>query len=329
MNASPSLPMLMMILLLAAAGVMVLVALLPSAAERRVKGRIQAFRARYGEGRVPASGRRSAIIRQHAEVGALEELAGRLMPRPEEMRRRLHRTGRDIALAHYLLAMLLVGSFAFAALHFLFGLGAGAAVPAALALGLGLPHLFVSRLIDRRREAFLAQFPEAIDLMVRGLKSGLPVGEALQIVGDELADPVGGEFRRIVDQIRLGKSLEEALWAATRRLDFADFQFFVVALAIQRETGGNLAETLANLSRILRQRQQMKLKVKALSSEGRASAMIVGALPFVMFAIIYAMNPDYAGTFFRDQRATSVLIGALTWMGLGILIIRRMIRFEI
>ncbi|RMF17556.1 MAG: pilus assembly protein TadB [Alphaproteobacteria bacterium] len=325
----PLLVLMLIVLLSLAGGLLLLLALLPSAAERRVKGRIAAFRARYGESGLPASGRRSAIIRQRVQASALEELAGRLMPRPDEMRRRLRRTGREIALSRYLLAMLLVALVVFVALRFLFGLDVVIAALTAVALGLGLPHMFISRLILRRREAFLAQFPEAIDLMVRGLKSGLPVGEALQIVGEELGDPVGTEFRRIVDQIRLGKSLEEALWAATRRLDFADFQFFVVALAIQRETGGNLAETLANLSQILRQRQQMKLKVKALSSEGRASAMIVGALPFIMFAIIYAMNPDYAGTFFRDQRATSVLVGGLVWMGLGILIIRRMIRFEI
>ncbi len=303
-------------------------ALLPSARERRLRGRLAGFKARYASG-APTASRRSAILRQRAQASVLDEIATRFLPAPAELERRLKRTGRSITLGRYLLAMGVTGLVAFAALALLGGTERSLALPAAVAIGLGLPHITVSHLIRRRQEAFLAQFPDAIDLIVRALRSGLPLAEALKTVAQEMEAPVGPEFARIVDSIRLGKSFEDAMADAARRLDFPDFQFFVVALAIQRETGGNLAETLANLSDILRQRQQMKLKVKALSSEGRASAWIVGALPFIMFGIIYVLNPDYAGLFFTDPRATTALVGALVWMGIGTLIIRRMIHFEI
>src|SRR3546814_6834106 len=138
----------------------------------------------------------------------------------------------------------------------------------------------VGYLVNKRQDKFLAIFPEAIDLIVRGLKSGLPVTESINAVGREMDDPIGTEFRRIGDDIRFGKTMTEALWAATDRLSVAEFKFFVISLSVQQETGGNLAETLGNLSGILRSRQQMKLKVRAMSSEGRASAMIIGSLPF-------------------------------------------------
>ncbi len=312
------------LLLLALAGL----ALLPNARERRLRGRLASFKMRYASG-VAAASRRSAILRQRAQASVLDEFAARFLPAPAELERRLRRTGRPITLGRYLLAMGMTGLVAFTLLVLLGGTERSLALPAAIAIGLGLPHMTVSHLIRRRQEAFLAQFPDAIDLIVRALKSGLPLAEALKTVAQEMAAPVGPEFARIVDSIRLGKSFEDAMADAARRLDFPDFQFFVVALAIQRETGGNLAETLANLSDILRQRQQMKLKVKALSSEGRASAWIVGALPFIMFGIIYVLNPDYAGLFFTDPRATTALVSGLIWMGIGTLIIRRMIHFEI
>lgn len=302
--------------------------LLPSAGERRLRGRLASFKARYAGG-APAASRRSAILRQREQASVLDELATRFLPAPAELARRLRRTGRAITLGRYLGAMALIGVVTYLVAGVIGGIRPALALPAAVAAGLGLPHMAVSRMIRRRQEAFLSQFPDAIDLIVRALKSGLPLGEALKTVAQEMEAPVGPEFGRIVDSIRLGRSFEDAMADAAERLDFADFQFLVVALAIQRETGGNLAETLANLSDILRQRHQMKLKVRALSSEGRASAWIVGSLPFIMFGIIYAMNPAYAGLFFTDPRATTALVGGLIWMGLGTLIIRGMINFEI
>jgi len=206
-------------------------------------------------------------------------------------------------------------------------------VPLAVALGVlvgvGGPHLAVGRMIRRRHERFVALFPDAIDLIVRGIKSGLPVIESVAAVGREMADPVGVEFRRIADSVRFGQSIEDAMWETAGRLDTPEFRFFIISLTVQRETGGNLAETLGNLSDILRRRRQMRLKIKAMSSEARASAMILGSLPFVLFAIIFLMNPDYEMMLFTDPRGRLVLIGGLVTMAMGILVMRKMVRFEI
>ena len=198
-----------------------------------------------------------------------------------------------------------------------------------IAAGLLLPHLTITMMAKRRVAKFNNSFPDAIDLMVRGLRSGLPVTECIKAVGRELPDPVGSEFTRITDEIKFGSKVSEALWSAAHRLDIPEFKFFVVSLSVQQETGGNLAETLANLSDILRRRKQMRLKIKAMSSEAKASAMILGALPFVMFCIIYLMNPEYESLLFTDPRGRIMLAVGLTTMGSGILVMSRMVRFEI
>jgi len=181
----------------------------------------------------------------------------------------------------------------------------------------------------KRIKAFTAQFPDAIDQIVRGLKSGLPVTESIASVGREMADPVGAEFRQVSDSIKFGRSLEDTLWATAKRLDTPEFKFFVISLSVQRETGGNLAEALANLSDILRRRRQMKMKIKAMSSEAKASAIILGSLPFIMFGIIFAMSPDYEMQLFTDPRGQTMLIVGLFIMSIGIAVMNKMVRFEI
>src|SRR5262249_28054253 len=145
---------------------------------------------------------------------------------------------------------------------------------------------------------FTKLFPEAIGLMVRGIKSGLPIAETFVIVGQEVPDPVGEEFRRVSDQIRLGQQIEQALWDSAKRVGTPEVQFLVVSLSVQKETGGNLAETLENLDTILRRRRQMKLKIRAMSSEARASAAIIGALPFIMLGVLAGLNPEYISKLF-------------------------------
>ena len=150
-------------------------------------------------------------------------------------------------------------------------------------------------MIKRRVAKFNSNFPDAIELMVRGLRSGLPITETLGIVAGEIGGPVGLEFRAVSDKMKIGRTMEAALQDTADRLGTAEFQFFVITLAIQRETGGNLAETLSNLADVLRKRAQMKLKIRAMSSESKASAYIVGSLPFIVFTLVYLMNPDYMG----------------------------------
>src|SRR5690606_15981625 len=198
-----------------------------------------------------------------------------------------------------------------------------------LLAGAGLPHMVLNSLINRRNAAFTAKFPDAIDLLVRGLRSGLPVSETLHVIAKEVPGPVGEEFRAIGERIRIGRTMEQAMQETADKLGTPEFQFFVITIAIQRETGGNLAETLANLSDVLRKRAQMKLKIKALSSESKASAYIVGALPFIVFSMIWWINPSYIGDFFVDERLIVTGLGGLVWMGIGAFIMAKMVSFEI
>jgi tight adherence protein B len=248
--------------------------------------------------------------------------------RVEALALRLHRTGKGWTISQYLYAsgglglviMILVFLKTGSAL---LGLGTGALI------GLGLPHMVVGFFIKKRGDSFTTKFPDAIDLLVRGLRSGLPVTETLGVVAQELPGPVGVEFKLVTDRIKMGRTMEDALQETADRLNTAEFSFFVITLAIQRETGGNLAETLSNLSDVLRKRAQMKLKIRAMSSESKASAYIVGALPFIVFGMIYMVNPAYLGKFFTDERLIITGLGGGVWMGIGVFIMAKMVSFEI
>jgi len=262
-------------------------------------------------------------------IPALDQLIKRIMPRPAELRRRLVRTGLKLSPGEYLLGSVLVGALGAFALREFLGAPPLLSVIAAFGLGLAVPHVLVNMLIKGRLKTFTVQFPEAIDLIVRGLKSGLPVPASMHTVADEMQDPVASEFRLITDRLRIGQSLDESLRDAADRLPTAEFRFFVISLAVQRETGGNLAETLENLAEILRKRRQMKLKIKAMSSEAKASAIILGSLPFLLSAALYALNPGYVSQLFHDVRGLLMVGVGFASLGIGILVMAKMVRFEI
>jgi tight adherence protein B len=258
----------------------------------------------------------------------LDQIVRAMMPKPDQFRQRLYRTGRKISLGRYgvicaVVAVVGVIGALIAKLSWLM------AIPIGLLAGLWLPYLVIKYLGNRRAGQFMKLFPEAIGLMVRGLKSGLPITETFLIVGQEIGDPVGVEFRQVTDQIRLGHPLEQALLDAAGRVGTPELKFLTVTLSIQRETGGNLAETLGNLDNILRRRQQMRLKVKAMSSEARASAMIIGALPFIMMALLSVINPGYIALLFTTTAGNKALLGGALWMSTGIAVMAKMVRFEI
>lgn len=198
-----------------------------------------------------------------------------------------------------------------------------------LLVGAGVPHMVVGYLIRKRYDDFTAKFPDAIELLVRGLRSGLPVTETLGIVSAEVPGPVGQEFKLVTERIKIGRGMDEALQDTADRLNMAEFNFFCITIAIQRETGGNLAETLGNLADVLRKRAQMKLKIRAMSSESKASAYIVGSLPFMVFLMINWVNPQYLAGFFSDDRLIITGLGGLTWMAIGVFIMAKMVSFEI
>ena len=206
-------------------------------------------------------------------------------------------------------------------------------IPAAIGIGLAaavfIPRMVLGYLAGRRETQFMRQFPQAIDLIIRGVRSGYPVAEAIGLIADELPDPIGGEFRIVVERLRLGQTLEDALGEAAERIGLPDMRFFAVSLSVQHETGGNIAETLQNLSDLLRQRQHMKLKVRAMSSEARASAWILGSLPFIVMVIMFFMNPEYLGGLLYDPTGRMLLFGGIGSQMLGVLVMSKMTRFKI
>ncbi|MGB5078547.1 MAG: type II secretion system F family protein [Sphingorhabdus sp.] len=253
---------------------------------------------------------------------------GQHISRADKLRLRMAQTGKKWTLQQYGYA---TGGITFVMMALLWIKGAPfyLALFGGLLIGAGIPHMVIGFLINRRIKQFTANFPDAIELLVRGLKSGLPVGETLGVVAKEIRGPVGEEFKMVTEKIKIGKTMEDSLQETADRLGTAEFQFFVITLAIQRETGGNLAETLANLADVLRKRSQMKLKIRAMSSESKASAYIVGSLPFFVFGMVWMVNQKYLEGFFYEPRLIIAgLIGAV-WMSIGVFVMAKMVNFEI
>ena len=290
------------------------------------KRRMQAVRYRHSESldaKVDAQFKRAVAARKPKAY----RVAGS-GSRLEALAVRLNRTGKSWNVTQYIYAS--VGlALAVAVVMFVFSKAPLLSLGVGLFVGAGLPHFVVGYLINKRTNAFVSKFPDGIELLVRGLRSGLPVTETLGIVAQEVPGPVGYEFKTVIDRIKVGKTMEDALQDTGDKLGIPEFNFFTITLAIQRETGGNLAETLSNLAHVLRQRAQMKLKIKAMSSESKASAYIVGSLPFLVFGAIMYINPKYMGTFFTDDRLIVAGLGAGVWMGIGVFIMAKMVNFEI
>ena len=295
---------------------------------KAAKRRMELLKERHADGVLAANAQAQIRKLMAARNGRVDSLFSTLIPKPALMRKRLEQTGKDISLGRY--AMASVGIMVVVAALLMFkGAPFLLAFFAGMFAGVGVPHFVIGFLIKRRVNKFNSNFPDAIELMVRGLRSGLPITETLGIVAGEIGGPVGIEFRAVSDKMKIGRTMEAALQETSDRLGTAEFQFFVITLAIQRETGGNLAETLSNLADVLRKRAQMKLKIRAMSSESKASAYIVGSLPFIVFTLVWMINPQYMGGFFTDQRLIVAGLGGLVWMSLGAFIMAKMVNFEI
>jgi tight adherence protein B len=296
-------------------------------ASKAAKRRMELLKERHGD--VIAGNAQAQIRKLMAErASRIEGYASTLIPKPALLRKRLEMTGREITLGKY--AVICLGAGALTALALMLrGAPFLLAVLLGMFVGIGGPHFIIGKMIKRRINKFNSNFPDAIELMVRGLRSGLPITETLGIVAGEIPGPVGIEFRMVADKMKIGRTMEAALQETADRLGTPEFQFFVITLAIQRETGGNLAETLSNLADVLRKRAQMKLKIRAMSSESKASAYIVGSLPFVVFTLVWMINPHYMGGFFTDQRLMVAGMGGMVWMAIGAFIMAKMVNFEI
>jgi len=212
------------------------------------------------------------------------------------------------------------------------GLLFAGSLPVALAaffVGLvGLPRFVVGRIRKKRIKAFTTEFPNAVDVIVRGVKAGLPLNDCIGIVSREAKDPVASEFRRIIEHQNLGMPLSEAVLKLNDSMPTAEANFFGIVIAIQQGAGGNLAEALSNLSGVLRSRKMMEAKIKAMSAEAKASGGIIGSLPVIVGVLVYLTTPDYISILFTDPTGNLILAGAAVWMSMGIFIMKQMINFD-
>jgi len=295
---------------------------------RRFTRRLQEVSGRKGDvARTSATQQRSLTRRDSATPGI--DRIFQLLPRREALVERLARTGRTISVGQYMLvsiavvAVVTVGILIFAKVSLMISLMFG------VAIGLFIPHWLIGRMGKKRVARFVALFPEAIDLMVRALRAGLPITEAIVNAGQEMGDPIGVEFRGIEAGMKLGRDLDSLLWDIAKRIEVPEFRFFIIALSVQRETGGNLAETLNNLSIVLRGRRAMRAKARAMASEARASTAILGSLPVLVTIMLCFTSPTYIAPMFTDVRGLILFGIALGMLLTGIGIMVKMARFEI
>jgi len=218
------------------------------------------------------------------------------------------------------------GSFVAALLFGGFGL-----VPSlgfGLSGGILLPHFFVNYKRKKRLKRFSNEFPNAVDVIVRGVKAGLPLVDCLKVIAAEAAEPVKSEFQQIIEDQTLGLPLAEAVGRLPERIPLAEANFFAIVIIIQSKSGGSLSEALGNLSKVLRDRKKMDAKIRAMSAEAKSSAGIIAALPFVVAILVYLTSPDYILLLFQTTTGNIVLVVSGMWMFMGIMVMRKMINFD-
>lgn len=276
-----------------------------------------------------ASSRKKAIADSLKDV---EQRKSKTAVKPD-LRNRLAQAGLDIQPREYWLIAMGVGAAA-AVLTFMnvpAKLGGGAFALAGISAGvgvLGIPSFILNKMIKRRQDKFVSNLANALDIVVRGVKTGLPLNECLGIIARESPEPIASEFKEVVDQQRLGVPLGEALDRLVTRMPLPEVKFVAIVIAIQQSAGGNLSEALGNLAQVLRDRHSLKLKVKALSAEALASAMVLGSLPPIVILLLHLSSPDYLVPMFTTFTGNLMLGFGLFWMSCGIMMMRQMINFK-
>ena len=240
---------------------------------------------------------------------------------------RLSRAGLNWSKQRFIITSAVLGLFAFLAFA-MTGLGLLPALGVGFAAAFGLPFWVLSFLKARRESKFLAAFPDAVDVIVRGIKSGLPLMDCLNVIVSDAQEPVKSEFRAIVESQAVGLPLGEACLKLYERMPVAEANFFGIVIFIQQKSGGNLSEALGNLSRVLRDRKKMKAKIQAMSMEAKASGTIIAALPFAVMILVYLSSPDYISLLWTDKLGNLLLAGSAVWMSMGVFVMRKMINFD-
>jgi len=244
------------------------------------------------------------------------------------MKVRLIQAGFKISISQFYIASVVFGGVA-SLLALIAGMGLPVIAGIFLVASAGLPRWFINFMIKRRAKAFLNEFPNALDIMVRSIKSGLPLNDAIRLIAGDGMEPVKTEFKRIIEAQQIGLNIPEACARMINTIPLPEVNFFAIVIAIQAQAGGNLSEALGNLSKVLRERKKMKAKVQALSMEAKASACIIGALPFIVAFLVYTTSPDYMMVLFTDPRGHLIMAASAVWMSIGIWVMRNMINFDI
>jgi len=301
---------------------------------RRLKRRVAdlglepGFAALGGGGRSDTLDQVGRQRRIQEKLRELETASQKRAQRRNRTRAALRQAGLRINHRTYIVAVI-IGGLAVAVMTYTFGFSLVVSGLAGLVASFGLPRLVLNVMARSRRKRFTAEFANAIDVMVRGVRSGLPVSECINIVGREVPDPVGSEFRMLMEGQRLGMTLEDIMDRALERMPTAEFRFFSVVLQIQQQTGGNLAETLANLSHVIRERKKMRDKARALASEATASATIIGSMPLIFFALMFLVAPEYILIMITDDVGHIMIAAGLFSMLVGAAVMKAMISFKI
>lgn len=241
---------------------------------------------------------------------------------------RLHQAGLGDSVKKFWIISGCVAATAFFGV-LIFGQSLLVALGLAFAAGFGLPRWVVGMLATGRSKKFVSAFPDAIDIIVRGIKSGLPVNDCLRVIAAESPEPLAGEFKRLVENVGMGVPIDQGLEGMYERMPTSEVRFFAIVLAIQQKTGGNLAEALGNLSTVIRGRKMLREKIKAMASEAVSSAGIIGSLPPAVMLLISLMSPGYMAPLYTDPRGHLMLMVAGFWMSIGVFVMRRMINFKI
>lgn len=295
------------------------------AVQRAALAKRGADKVRHGGSKLDQTAQKKRQVQE--TLKEMEERQKQARKKSLTLRARLEQAGLGWKPIHFWLLSLTLGVVGAVAV-FAAGQNILLVIAAGVTLGLGAPRWYLGMRRDSRQKRFTEHFADALDIIVRGVKSGLPLSECLKVIARETPDPVGSEFALLVEGIAVGVDLEEGMRRMTTRMPLPELNFFSIVLLIQQKTGGNLAEALGNLSGVLRARKMMREKIQALSSEAKASAFIIGSLPPGVLVIISLISPDYMAPMFNSATGQMMLLGSGLWMLMGVLIMRGMINFK-
>ena len=299
-------------------------------AEVKTEKRVKSIQTRKENNSAKAAARvADAAKRRKTVQDSLKELEEKQKEKTGSvgLKKQIQQAGLNMSLNQFFIMSALLGLVIAIGMHIagapIFVTGAGLLVGS-----LGLPRWIVGRMRKRRMNKFVEEFPNAVDVIVRGVKAGLPINDCLAIIAKEAKPPVSTEFSRVIEAQQMGMPLPQAIARLYENMPLAEANFFAIVIAIQQSAGGNLSEALGNLSVVLRDRKKMKAKISAMSAEAKASAGIIGALPFLVAFLVYLTTPDYIKILFIDQTGHIILICSAIWMGMGIFVMKKMISFD-